>query len=143
MALCAPEQAGRSPDAKNTIGGGGEFLSISRRKGNRTVAADIDGRPPKPTEIHSPAACPRARAHRARFACPSGQAPPFRADERRGTIGDAATVRGHERGGGPRGGARDTCRMETSRSNYYTLVSAVGLPSPTEREQQSAAWSHA
>ena len=100
-----------------TIGGGGKLLSISKREGNRTVALDIDGRPPTPTEILSPAACPRARAHRARFACPSGQAPPLRADERRGTFGDAATVRGHERGGGPRVGARDTCRMEDSRSN--------------------------
>lgn len=126
MALCAPEQAGRSPDAMNTIGGRGEFLSISRRKGNGTVAADIDGRPLQPTDIYPPAACPRARAHRARFACPQGQAPPLRADERRGAHGDAATVRGHERGGGPRGGARVTCRMEDSRSNYKHLRAQQG-----------------
>lgn len=130
MARSAPEQAGQRPDAKNTIGGGGEFLSISRRKGNRTVAADIDGRPPKPTEIHSPAACPRAGAHRAPFACPSGQAPPLRADERRGAFGDAATERGHERGGGPRDGARFTCRMETSRDIYTHLRAQWGYRTP-------------
>ena len=109
-----------------TIGGGGKLLSISEREGNRTAAPDIDGRPPTPTKISSPAACPRARAHRARFACPLGQAPPLRADERRGPIGDAAAERRHERGGGPRVGARDTCRMEDSRSNYEHLRAQQG-----------------
>lgn len=93
------------------------MLSISEREGNRTVAPDIDGRPLQPTEILPPAARPRARAHRARFACPAGQAAPLRAHERRGTFGDAAPGKGLERGGGPRGGARHTPRMEDSRRN--------------------------
>ena len=117
MALCAPEQAGRSPDAMITIGGRGRLLSISEREGNCTVAPDIDGKPLQPTEILSPAARPRAGAHRAPFACPAGQAAPARAHERRGAHGDAAPAKGLERGGGPRVGARDTCRMEDSRSN--------------------------
>jgi hypothetical protein len=130
VALCAPKPAGRSPDAMITIGGRGRLLSISEREGNRTVAPDIDGKPLQPTEILSPAARLRARAQRARFACPAGQAPPLRADERRGALGDAATVRGLERGGGPRVGARDTCRMETSKCNYKHLRAQWGYRAP-------------
>lgn len=130
MALCAPEQAGRSPDAMITIGGGGGVPIDIETQGMPPLTADIDRRPPTPTEIPSPAARPRARAHRARFASPSGLAPPLRADERRGTFGDAATVRGHERGGGPRVGARDTCRMEDSRSNYEHLRAQWGYRAP-------------
>ena len=117
VALCAPEQAGRSPDAMITIGGRGGVPIDIETQGPPPLTADIDRRPPTPTVILSPAACPRARAHRARFACPSGQAPPLRADEHRGAYGDAATVRGRKRGGGPRVGARNTPRMEDSRSN--------------------------
>lgn len=113
-----------------TIGGRGRLLSISEREGNCTVAPDIDGRPLQPTEIHPPRAQRGAGAHRAPFACPLGQAPPIRADERRGTFGDAAPAKGLERGGGPRVGARDTCRMEDSRSNYEHLRAQWGYRAP-------------
>lgn len=130
MALCAPEQAGRSPDAKLTIGGGGGFLSISRRLGNCTNAADIDGRPPKPTEIYPPRAGRGARGVSRVSPAREGRQRPLGRTSDADPSGDAATERGHERGGGPRGGARVTCRMEDSRSNYEHLRAQWGYRAP-------------
>lgn len=101
MARSAPKQAGRSPDAKNTIGGGGKLLSISRREGNRTAATDIDGRPPQPTEIYSPEAKRRARGGQPRFARPSGRAAPVRAHERRDPSGALPASAGMSGAGAP------------------------------------------
>ena len=85
------------------------MLSISERKGNRTVAPDIDGKPLQPTKIPSPEAKRRARGCKPRFACPKGQAAPVRAHERRGPI----------RGRSPRKGAQ-AGRGTPRRSEIYT-----------------------